>query len=260
MSTTQRLQAARAAVDNLEERRDQLLAAANAADAKKNAAIQERAAMIRRAAVGDKAVTAAAIRKMDDVQRESEIAAQIEREKVKAIADDIEAAELEVLRAEAEAHGERVNAAFRREADAFKVFFAKAREAQVALASYRDAVAARDAVQLQAANHNRRADVLNIADPDREKRRLWQEPRPVTITVGDGPSVTMNASGNLDVVQSPDLASATPGDRSVLADISRPRYPGLGDVCCANYQYAAGWKVDRLHELQAILDRYQSQV
>lgn len=253
MNNTRSLEAARGALAALEARRDELLASVEGARTAVSDAEIDRDELIGRAAVGDKKATREIIRRADDAWRDAQLALKIEEAKVKAIGADIEAAEIEVMRAKAQALSENLRGAMQSEVSAYQSFLVKIREAQSALERFHQASTERFMAYDQAHRHNQSRAVSKVAYPNRPEGDAWQPPRSVTITT-EGSMISTSRDMSGEVIEAASEAEAKQGDPSVLASL-----PGtaatisLGMVCTGHWSMG-GWKVSSADELASLGD------
>lgn len=251
MTSNRNLEAARDALEALESRRAELLAAVEGARRAVSDAEAERDELISRAAAGDKKATRDVIRRADEAWREAQISIQIEEAKVSAIEKEISQAEIEVMCAKARTLSADLRSALAAEAAAFDAFVAKIREAMTAMGSYEQAQMNRFVISNLARSHNSSRDVLRVAHPNRPEQDVWQDPRPVTITQnGSMFSASRDRYGEtIEVAQDVNVQKDEP---SVLATILGPSDTvALGDVCAAILQ-PMGWTVRGLKDLEEL--------
>lgn len=247
------LEAARQNLRALNAREQELKAAADAARATMDAACAQREGLIARAAAGDKAATLEEIRRVDGVVRDAEITLKIEEAKVAAIGADVAGAEVEVMRAEAAALSSEILVAYAGEASAFAEFMQRFEAAQKALDAFHEAAQKRSTAYSRAESHNSRADVDRVAHPNKPAANVWQPPRPVTITVGDGPTVSMTK----DVPLEETSEATSSGDLSVLAKLAYgPYLPYLGELGAVRHTQGKGWSVNGEHDLIKLATQY----
>lgn len=258
MST--QLDAAKAALTRAEAQRDRLQENITAAVDSVAATSNGREDLIRRAAHGDAKATHEAIRRADAELREAELQLEIEQAKGLAMDEAIADAKLQLMRAEGAALGDAIRAAYAEEAKAFQALLATIDAANDARAVYDAAVSARTGAYLRAKMHNSRAEVQKTASPNRAAENMWTPPRPVTITVGDHPTLSMT-SMNGEPSQSPAAAQEELGDASVLAALhGSDTGAHLGEVCTALYRMdGSGWNVRTIAELKTLGEHYANQ-
>lgn len=248
MNKAKDLTAAREALDALETRRTGLLAAVESAKAAVAAAEAERGRLISLAAGGDKKATRDAIRSADDAWRDAQISLQIEEAKVTSIERDIEHAEVDVMRAKAQALSDDLRNALGAEAKAFDVFLVKIRDAQVALRAFQEASYERFLAYQQALQHNNRREVQRVAHPGRPEQNVWQAPRPVMI-IQEGSMISSTSDMSGELIQAAAETCAEQDDTSVLATLrGMASTVHLGDVCTGTLN-PGGWMVRSVQEL-----------
>lgn len=243
------------------DRREKLLAAMAASKSAVTDATNARVEIIGRAAQGDASATHEAIHRAGEALRNAEVALEIEEAKVAAIDDAIEAAEREVLRAQAEALSDQICRAWNAEAQAFHEFHRGAVALQEKLAQYHAAVQTTARTVFLAELHNRQVD--HIAHGRAEAAHMANEPRPVTITVSDGPTCSMSRDGAGNVIEIPPASSST-GDTSILVKVGR-RGLGLhlGELCTATYSMGpggGGFKVRTISDLDELEAHYGREI
>lgn len=259
MTSNRSLEAARDALEALESRRAELLAAVEGARTAVSDAEAERDALISRAAAGDKKATRDVIRRADDAWRDAQISLKIEEAKVSAIDNEIAQAEIEVMRAKARTLSDDLRSASIAEAAAFDALLTKVRQAQDALRTFEEAEMVRFRAYQHALQHNSSPEVQRAAYPGRPEQNVWQPPAPVTVTQ-EGSMLSTSFDRNGELIPAEPQANVQQDDPSFLATLQgRSATIQLGEVGTA-FLRAGGWTVRGLKDLEELARGFAASV